>query len=113
MALNCSRAVKLLALAKLRPTVRAVPPLYEPEKVRLPSVAVRVFKFEPRAMPEMVELVRPALFKVPERVGVTVRAPDDGTIFWPTVKPLKERVEVEKATAVAVVEAYPEPRAVK
>ncbi len=47
--------VQALALVRLRPMVRAVPPLYEPENVREPLVAVRSAKLEPRAIPEMVE----------------------------------------------------------
>ena len=33
----------------------AVEPLYVPEKVRVPFVAVRSPRFPPRAIPEMVE----------------------------------------------------------
>jgi len=44
----------------LRPTVRAVPPLYVPENVRVESVAERSARLEPRAIPEMVEFWREA-----------------------------------------------------
>ncbi len=47
-------AVQLLALARLRPTLCAVEPLYEPENVREPLVAVREFRLEPRETPEML-----------------------------------------------------------
>ena len=109
---NCCRAVQVLALERFKPIVLAVLPLYVPEKVRVPLVAVRSPRFEPREIPEILELVRPVLLRVPETVGVNVRAPADGTIVCPRVRPLKERVEVEKVIAVAVVDAKPEPRVV-
>jgi hypothetical protein len=40
-------------------------------------------------------LVRPVLLRVPEKVGVIVKAPADGTKVMPAVRPLKERVEVD------------------
>ena len=49
------RAVQALALPRARPTVLAVAPVYEPEKVSVPSVAVRAPKVLPRAIPLMVE----------------------------------------------------------
>ena len=45
------------------------------------------------------------LSRVPVMVGVKVRAPADGTIVCPTVKPLNDRVDVEKAMLAAVVDA--------
>ena len=49
------RPVQELALARLSPTVCAVPPLYEPENESEPLVAVRLARFDPRPMPEIVE----------------------------------------------------------
>ena len=57
-------AVQVLALPRLSPIVRAVEPLYVPEKVRVVSVAVRSARLEPRAMPEMVEFARSVLATV-------------------------------------------------
>jgi len=111
--LNCCNAVQIFALAKFNPMVLAVPPLYEPENVSEELVAVRSARFPPRAIPEMVELVNPALFRVPDTVGVSVRAPADGTTVVPRVRPLNDAVEVENAIAVLVVVAYPEPRFVR
>ncbi len=71
-ALNVWSPVNVFGLAKFNPTVCAVPPLYEPENVSVPFVAVRLARFAPRAIPEMVELVNPALSNVPEIVGVKV-----------------------------------------
>jgi hypothetical protein len=68
-------AVQVLAFPRLRATVCAVPPLYEPENVRVPLAAVRLARLEPSATPLMVELVRPALLRVPVQVGVMVSAP--------------------------------------
>ena len=48
-------AVQAFALFRLSPIVRAVPPLYVPEKVRVPFVAVRSARLEPRAIPLIVE----------------------------------------------------------
>ena len=48
----------MFPVARLRPTVLAVPPLYEPEKVKVWSVAVRLARFCPKAIPEMVLLER-------------------------------------------------------
>lgn len=87
--------------------------MYEPENVSVESVAVRSARVPPREIPEIVELVRPALFRVPDTVGVNVSVPADGTTVVPRVKPLKEAVVVEKVIAVAVVDEYPEPRAVR
>ena len=47
--------VQALALVRLSPIVRAVEPLYVPENVRVESVAERLARLEPRAIPEMVE----------------------------------------------------------
>ena len=77
------------------------------------SVAVSAPSVPPREIPEIVELVSPVLFSVPVTVGVSVSAPAVGTTVRPKVCPLYERVEVERVTEVAVVEAYPEPRAVR
>lgn len=51
----------MFALLRLRPTVRAVEPSYEPENVRVASVAVRAPRVPPRAIPEIVEFWREAL----------------------------------------------------
>ena len=109
---DCS-AVHELGLFRFNPTVLAVPPLYEPENVRVESVAVKSARLFPRATPEIVELVRPALFSVPDIVGVSVNAPLDGIIVIPAVSPLNEDVVVENVTAVCVVEAYPDPSVVR
>ena len=77
---NVCRAVQMLALVRFSPMVRAVDPLYVPENERVLSVAVRSARLEPSAIPEIVELVRPALFSVPDTVGVKVNAPALGTI---------------------------------
>lgn len=61
---NVWRAVQVLALPRFSPMVLAVPPLYAPEKVRVESVAVRSARFEPRAIPLMVELARSVLATV-------------------------------------------------
>ena len=45
-------------MAVLRTIFLAVPPLYEPENVRLVSPAVRSAKLEPSAIPEIVEFCR-------------------------------------------------------
>ena len=79
------------------PIVLAVAPVYVPEKVKVESVAERFARFPPSDIPEIVELVNPALLSVPVIVGVKVKAPADGTIVCPTVRPLNERVEVESA----------------
>ncbi len=110
---NVCSAVHELALPRFRPTVLATAPLYEPEKVSVPLVAVKSAKFPPSEIPEIVELVSPELFSVPDIVGVTVSAPADGTIIIPVVRPLNDPVVVEKVTAVAVVDAYPEPSVVR
>ncbi len=80
----------------MRPIVLAVPPLYVPEKVRVESVAVRLAKFEPREIPEMVELARPALLKVPLRDGVKVWVSPAEVMVIAAVRPLKEEVEVAR-----------------
>jgi hypothetical protein len=82
---NVWRAVHVLAFPRLRPTVLAVPPLYVPEKVRVESVAEKFARLEPRATPLIVELVSPALSRVPLIVGVNVSAPFVGTTFTPRV----------------------------
>ena len=45
----------MFGLARFSPTVLAVPPSYEPEKVKVESVAERLARLEPSAIPEMVE----------------------------------------------------------
>jgi len=54
LAKVCS-PVQAFALVRLRPMVLAVPPLYVPENERVESVAERLARLEPRAIPEMVE----------------------------------------------------------
>ncbi len=51
----------MFALPRFSPTVLAVPPLYEPENVSVPSVAVRSARFPPSAIPEIVEFCRAEL----------------------------------------------------
>ena len=45
----------MFALPRLSPMSLAVLPLYVPENVRVPFVAVRLAKLEPSAIPEIVE----------------------------------------------------------
>ena len=61
------------------PMVIPVEPLYEVPVRYVPND--NVAKFEPRAIPLMVEFVRPELLSVPDMFGVNVRAPDEGTMF--------------------------------
>ena len=82
---NVWSAVHVFAFPRLRPIVLAVPPLYVPENVRVESVAERLARLDPRDTPEIVELVRPVLSRVPVIVGVNVRAPAEGTTFTPRV----------------------------
>jgi hypothetical protein len=79
--------------------VRAAIPVGEPKR-RLPSAT------------EATPVPPPTTERVPLTVGVNISAPLVGTIVWPKVSPLKERVVVLKAMVVPVVEAYPEPSAV-
>ena len=88
----------------------AVPPLYVPEKVRLESPAVKLAKFEPKEIPEIVELVSPVLSSVPVIVGLNINAPAVGIIVCPKVSPLNAVVDVENAMVFWVVVAYPEPK---
>jgi len=104
---NCCNPVQLFALARLMPTVRAVEPLYEPEKVRVESVAVRSARFWPSAMPEMVECVRPALSKVPVmESGAKLKVPLELVMLFWSVRPLKVVAEVV-AKVMAPVWAEP------
>ena len=57
--LKVCKADHVLALARFNPTVLVVEPLYPPARVRVPS-ADKVLRFNPRAMPLMVELARKA-----------------------------------------------------
>ena len=75
----------MFGFPRFKPIVLAVPPLYVPENESVLSVAERFARLEPRAMPEIVELERPALSRVPEIVGVNVSAPFVGTILIPRV----------------------------
>ena len=102
----------MLAFARFSPQSDiADDPLYE---VPLRDVLCeREFRFEPRAIPEIVELVSPELDIVPVSVGVKVRAPAEDVTVCPSVKPFQERVDVEKATVVLEVVAYPEPKLVR
>ena len=96
-------AVHQSLLPRLSPTVCALEPLYEPEKVSVPLVAERFARFPPSETPEMVELVRPALLMVPATVGVTVMPLPEMANVLPNVRPFHESVEVEMEIAVAVV----------
>ena len=72
----------MLGFARLSPQSEiAEEPLYE-LPLRVASL-VRVSKLVPSALPEIVELERPALSRVPVRVGVNVSAPAVGTIVIP------------------------------
>ncbi len=94
----------MFGLARFSPTVLAVPPSYEPENVSVPLVAVSAPRVPPSEIPLIVEFVRPELFRVPENVGVSVRAPFDTVNVLASVRPLNDCVDVENVTAVAVVE---------
>jgi hypothetical protein len=110
--LNCCRAVQVLAFPKLIPQSEMAPlPSYD-EPLSVESL-VNAASVLPSEIPEMVELVRPALSRVPEIVGVKVRAPAEGMMVIPSVCPLTVAVEVEKVIAAAVVEAKPEPSSVR
>ena len=56
--MNVCNAVHVLALPRFSPTVLAVLPLYDPENVSVPLVAVRSARLEPREIPEIVEFWR-------------------------------------------------------
>ena len=103
----------MLAFPRFNPIDCAAAPVYVPENVSVPSVAVRFASVPPREIPEIVELVSPALSRVPEIVGVRVNAPAVGTTLTPRVCPLVVCVVVENVIAVAVVVPYPEPSAVR
>ena len=69
----------MFELAKFNPQSEiADVPVYE-EPLRVESL-VRANSVPPKATPEIVEFVSPALSSVPETVGVKVNAPDVGTI---------------------------------
>ena len=53
-------AVHVFALPRLRPIVLAVPPLYAPENVSVPFVAVRSARLDPSEILEIVEFCRDA-----------------------------------------------------
>ena len=94
---NVWRPVHVFALVKLRPTVRAVEPLYVPENVSVLSVAVRLARLEPSEIPEIVELANILLDIAPVP---TVRAPPDSD------RPLPNRLlNDEPFTTRFVVEA--------
>lgn len=100
-------AVHEFAFPVLRETVRAVEPLYEPENVSEEFPAVRSARVPPSAMPEMVELVRPALFKVPvTEFGANVKVPPELVIAFENERPLKVVAE-DVASVIAPV--WPEP----
>ena len=62
---------------------------------------------------EVAPVPPPATVSVPDVLGVNVSAPFEGTIVSDEVRPFVVLVVVENVMAVAVVEAYPEPRAVR
>ena len=81
--------------------VRAVDPLYVPEKVRVESVAERSARLEPRAIPETVELASIALEIAPlstvQLVPLQVNEPKSSelsiaAVTLSTVRALLERV---------------------
>ena len=90
----------MLPVARLRPTVLAVPPLYEPEKVKVWSVAVRLARFCPKAIPEMVLLE--SRF-VPIDVLATT-CPEELTERIALVNPVKARFVVVAFVADKLVE---------
>jgi hypothetical protein len=115
---NCCSAVQVLAWPRLRPMVRAVPPLYVPLNVRVPSVAERLARLEPRAMPLIVEFASMALViaalameNVPEVPPMRLpRVPE-----YVRTEPM-EGVEVAMLVMVLFPEAYtiwPEERLVE
>lgn len=104
---NVWSTVQLLAFPVLRVTVRAVEPSYEPENVRDEFPAVSAPRVPPRLTPEIVELVSPALFKVPVMVfGATVKVPPELVTLLESVRPLKV-VADEVARVIAPVCADP------
>ena len=88
----------MFPVARLRPTVLAVPPLYEPEKVKVWSVAVRLARFCPKAIPEMVLLERRF---VPIDVEATT-LPEELTERMAFERPVKPRFVVVALVPVAV-----------
>jgi hypothetical protein len=104
---NVCSAVHVLALLRLRETVRAAEPSYEPENVSEVFPAVSAFKVPPRLIPEIVEFVSPVLFKVPVTVfGEMVNVPPELVTLFESVSPLKV-VAVDVARVIAPVCALP------
>ena len=93
---NVWRAVQLLALPRLRPMVRAMAPVYVSEKVRVLSVAVRLARVPPRAIPEMVEFWSWLL----PMVVVETRPPE----LFAATRVLAVREETARVVLVALVE---------
>jgi hypothetical protein len=75
-------------------------------KVRVPFVAVRVASVPPKDTPEMVELVRPELLRVPVVEGVMVNAPPEFVTELPRVSPLNDCVDVAKESVPVCAEPY-------
>ena len=60
------------------------------------------------AMPEIVEFVSPELLRVPARLGVQVKVPDELVICWLKVRPLKLcALEVARVSAPVCAEPPP------
>ena len=55
----------MFALPKLSPIVLAVAPVYVPEKVKVPSVAVKFASVPPKEIPEIVEAAKSAIATEP------------------------------------------------
>ena len=97
----------MLALPRLMPMVAAALPLYVVEKLRvLLALAERLKSELPKEMPEIVELVRPELFRVPVVEGVKVNVPPVFVMEFPRVRPLKDCVDVPRVMAPAWAEPY-------
>ena len=86
-------------------------------KVEVESCWYEPPAYEPRRMPAAegfaMPVPPPPAVKVPLREEVKVRAPFEGMTVMSVESPLKEPVVVEKVMAVWVVEANPEPSAVR
>ncbi len=131
----------MFGLERFSPTVLARPPLYAPENVSVPSVAVRSARLDPSAIPEIVEFCKDALgtldtvsdpptfdSPVPSRdvnvepptvkfvVEAVVNEPyvvdDRANLFSPEKKLVSERSVVEAVESVVVIVIGAEPSTV-
>jgi hypothetical protein len=114
---NVCSAVQLLALPRFRERVPEAPPTTLPNVpeydrdapitgVDVPTDCSAPVPAPYIRLPDVNELAPvppPLTVSVPDTVGVNVRAPVDGTIVCPNVRPLNDVVVVENAIAVADV----------